>query len=300
MSRCRGRFRWPPSSQLAGAAPLPLSPISNAGAAEIGGVDLSRPLSPGFVTAIRRALRNRPILVFPDQSLSKDQQAAFSRQFGELESHIGKLSDGSNFPTVHTLTNLDGDGNLINMDVAKLNYFWHTDKSYHAIPSFVTILHALKVPPKGGETQFSNARLAWAALDPAMQARLDGLEAIHDWAASRINSGTTPATEEQMRERPPVTHPLVRQHPQTGQKSLYLGIHLSHIAGLPAGESKALLAELTAHIGDEWFLYTHSWRIGDVVMWDNSCLHHRALDNYDIAAHPRVLNRTVIVGTKPV
>lgn len=282
------------------AAPLPLTPLSEAGAAEIGGLDLSRPLAPGAGAAIRRALRNWPILVFRNQSLSKDQQAMFSAQFGEMEGHIGKLSDGSTFPPVHTLTNLDDKGNIINMDVAKLNYFWHTDKSYHAVPSFVTILHALEVPPEGGDTQFSNARLAWAALSPAMQALLDGLEAVHDWVASRINSGTSPATEEQKRERPPVTHPLVRTQPETGQKSLYLGIHISHVVGFPADQSKALLAELTAHIGDERFFYTHCWRKGDVVMWDNRCLHHRALANYDIATHPRVLNRTVIVGTKPV
>jgi taurine dioxygenase len=278
---------------------LTLAPLSDAGAAEIGGLDLARPLPAGAAAAIRQALRDWPVLVFRGQSLTKDRQAAFSKQFGDLEGHIGKLSDGSTFPLVHTLTNRDAAGNVINLDVAKLNWFWHTDKSYHAAPSFGTILHALEVPPEGGETQFSNARLAWAALPPAMQARIEGLQAVHDWVASRINSGTSPATEEQKHQRPPVTHPLVRTHPETGEKSLYLGVHVSHIAGLPADESKALLAELTAHIGDPRFLYTHRWRVGDVVMWDNRCLHHRALDTYDMAAHPRVLNRTVVVGARP-
>ncbi|MBT5497446.1 MAG: TauD/TfdA family dioxygenase [Alphaproteobacteria bacterium] len=186
------------------------------------------------------------------------------------------------------------------MDVAKLNYFWHTDKSYHAVPSFVTILHALAVPPEGGDTQFSNARMAYAALSPAMKARLEGLMTVHDWVASRLNSGTSPATEEQKQARPPVSHPLVRTHPETGEKSLYLGVHVSHIEGMERAESTALLAELTRHIGEERFPYTHRWRVGDVVMWDNRCLHHRALDNYDIAAYPRELNRTVVVGTRPV
>ena len=279
---------------------LPLTPLSDAGAAEIAGLDLSRPLPAPTIAAIRRALCDHPVLVFRDQSLTKDQQAAFSAQFGELEGHIGKLSDGSTFPLVHTLTNRDAAGNVINMDVARLNWFWHTDKSYHAVPSFVTILHALEVPPAGGETQFSNAQLAWAALPPAMQARLDGLQVVHDWVASRINSGTSPATPEQRRERPPVMHPLVRTHPETGRKSLYIGVHVSHVVGLPESESKALIAELTAHIGKEEFLYTHRWRMGDVVMWDNRSLHHRVLQTYDIAAHPRVLNRTVVVGTRPV
>lgn len=279
---------------------LSLTPLSTTGAAEIVSLDLSRPLPPATVTAIRRALGDFPVLAFRNQSLSKAQQAAFSAQFGDLEGHIGKLSDGSTFPLVHTLTNLDAAGNVVNMDVAKLNWFWHTDKSYHAVPSFVTILHALEVTPEGGETQFSNAHLAWAALPPAMQARLDGRQAVHDWVASRINSGTSPATPAQRRERPPVTHPLVRTHSETGRKSLYIGVHVSHVVGLPEGESTALIAELTRHIGKPEFLYTHRWAKGDVVMWDNRALHHRALDNYDMAAHRRVLNRTVIVGTTPV
>lgn len=281
-------------------SPLSFTPLSEAGAAEIASLDLSHPLPAPTIAAIRHAICDHPVLVFRNQSLSKDQQAAFSAQFGELEGHIGKLSDGSTFPLVHTLTNLDAAGNVVNMDVAKLNWFWHTDKSYHAVPSFVTILHALEVTPEGGETQFSNAHLAWAALPPAMQARLDGLQAVHDWVASRINSGTSPATPEQRRERPPVTHPLVRTHPETGRKSLYIGVHVSHVVGLPESESQLLLAELTRHIGEERFLYTHRWEKGDVVMWDNRALHHRALDNYDMAAHPRVLNRTVVVGTRPV
>ena len=275
-------------------------PLSPAGAAEIAGLDLSAPLASATVAAIRGALLDYPVLVFRDQALDKAQQAAFSGQFGELEGHIGKLSDGTTFPLVHTLTNLDAEGRLINMDVARLNWFWHSDKSYHAVPSFVTILHALEVPETGGDTQFSNARLAWEALPAEEQARLRPLHAVHDWVASRINSGTSPATEEQKRERPPVRHPLVRTHPETGRLSLYIGVHVSHVEGLSPEESKALLARLTEHVGRPGFCYTHRWRKGDVVMWDNRTLHHRALPNYAIETLPRVLNRTVVTGTRPV
>ena len=278
----------------------PLTVASTIGAAEIGGVDLSQTLDPAQVDAIRAAVAEHPVLIFRDQSLTKDQQAQFSINFGALEGHIGKLSDGSTFPMVHSLTNLDAEGNLINMDVAKLNYIWHTDKSYHAIPSFVTILHAVKVPPSGGDTQYANARLAYEALPPETKARIDGLHVVHDWVASRINSGTSPATEEQKRTRPPVTHPLVRTHPETGRKSLYLGVHVSHIEGISKADSDMLLAELTDHIGQDRFVYTHHWRKGDVVVWDNRCLLHRALPNYEIARYPRVLNRTVVVGTAPI
>lgn len=138
---------------------------------------------PETVAATRRVLLDYPALIFRGQSLSKDAQATFSPQFGELEGHIWKVSDGSTFPLVHTLTNLEGEGNVINMDVAKLNYFWHTDKSYHA------------VPPEGGDTQFSNARMAYAALSSVMKARLEGLTTVHDWVASGLNSSTSPATK---------------------------------------------------------------------------------------------------------
>ena len=279
---------------------LAVTVLSPVGAAEIGGIDLSQPLTPAQVAAIGAAIAEHPVLVFRDQSLSKDRQARFSRHFGALEGHIGKLSDGTIFPTVHTLTNLDADGNLVNMDVARLNWFWHTDKSYHAVPAFVTILHAVEVPPSGGDTQFSNARLAYDALPAETKVRIGSLRAVHDWAASRVNSGTSPATAEQRRDRPPVAHPLVRTHPGNGRKSLYLGVHVSHIDGLPDAESAALLAELTDRIGQDRFIYTHRWRKGDVVMWDNRCLLHRALPNYEIARHPRVLNRTVVIGATPV
>ncbi len=278
---------------------LTIYPLSPVGAAEIDGIDLSQDLLPEQVAAIRAALADHPVLIFPGQSLSKTRQARFSSHFGELEGHIGKLSDGSTFPTVHTLTNLDAAGTLINMDVARLNWFWHTDKSYHAVPALVTILYAVEVPPSGGDTQFANARLAYDALPTDMKARLDGLRAVHDWVASRINSGTSPATAEQRRARPPISHPLVRTHPETGRKSLYLGVHVSYVEGLPEAESAALLAELTDHIGQDRFVYTHRWRRGDVLMWDNRCLLHRAVPNYEIARHPRVLNRTVVIGTRP-
>lgn len=217
-----------------------------------------------------------------------------------MEGHIGKLSCGSTYPLVLTLTNLEGESNVINMGVAKLNYFYNTDKSSNAVPSLVTILHAMAVTPEGGDTQFSNARMAYAALSSVMKARLEGLTMAHDWVASRLNSGTSPATREQKQARPPDSHPLVRTHPVTGEKSLYLGVHVSHIEGMERAESTALLAELTRHIGEERFPFTHRWRVGDVVMWDYRCLHYWVLENYDIAAYLGELNRTVIVGTRPV
>lgn len=279
--------------------PFDIRPLTETGGAEVFGLDLSGPIDDAMRDAILRAFLEFHILVFRDQSLTKDQQAAFSRHFGELEHHVGRLPDGSPYPIVHTVTNLDENGKPTPGAVALGNYFWHTDKSYHDIPSLMTMLHAVELPTKGGDTQFTNTRLAYEALSPQMKARIAGLKAEHSWEASRRNSGAPPATEEQKRERPPVAHPITRTHPDTGEKTIYLGNHVSHVIGLPEDESKALIAELMAHIEQPQFIYTHQWRDGDYVMWDNRCLLHRAARNYEIASERRLLHRTVIIGTKP-
>jgi taurine dioxygenase len=157
----------------------------------------------------------------------------------------------------------------------------------------------VELPPRGGETQFANTALAYAALPAATQQQIAGLRAVHSWEASRINCAGRPATEEQKRERPPVAHPLVRTHPDTGAKTLYLGNHASHIAGMPEAEGRALLVRLREHATQAAFVYTHRWRSGDLVMWDNRCLLHRALPHEAMGLHRRVLHRTVVKGTVP-
>ena len=127
------------------------------------------------------------------------------------------------------------------------NYFWHTDKSYHSVPSFLTMLHAVELPPEGGDTQFANMILAYRSLPEETKRRIAGLRGIHSWEASRLASGSRPASEAEIRERPPVEHPLVRIHPDTGEKALYIGTHAAGIAGMPEAEGRALLTELQAH-----------------------------------------------------
>jgi alpha-ketoglutarate-dependent taurine dioxygenase len=279
--------------------PFDIRPLNDTMGAEIFGLDISRPIDGVTRGAIMRAFLKFHILVFRGQSLTKDRQAAFSENFGELEHHVGRLADGSPYPIVHTVTNLDENGKPTPGTVALGNYFWHTDKSYHEVPSLMTMLHAVELPPSGGDTLFANTRMAYNALSPAMKARIAGLKAEHSWEASRRNCGAPPATEEQKRERPPVVHPVVRTHPDTGEKTIYLGNHVSHIVGLPAEESKALIAELMAHVEQPQFVYRHRWQPGDYVMWDNRCMLHRADRNYDMAVQRRVLHRTVIIGTVP-
>jgi taurine dioxygenase len=273
--------------------------LSPAGGVAITGVDLSRPLSPALRDEVAAAFLQHHILVFRDQDLSKDEQLAFTRQFGELEEHVGRHAAAARYGLVHMVTNLDDDGNPTTKLRQSGNYHWHTDKSYHAVPSLMTLLHARELPPEGGDTQFANMAMAYEALSDDMKRRIAGMRAVHSWAASRRRAGAPPPSEIEMTERPPVDHPLVRIHPETGARTLYIGNHASHILGMPEAEGDALLQELLDHATRPQFVYTHHWRAGDLVMWDNRCLLHRALANYQMAQHRRVLHRTVVTGTVP-
>ena len=270
--------------------------------AEIAGVDLGAAPDAGVCAAIRQAFLDRQILVFRGQHLEKPAQIRFTEQFGELELPINRDYRSADYPALHVVTNLDAEGRLKDRKVLPNagNYFWHTDASYMQRPAMATLLYAIQVPDVGGDTAFANLCLAYEALPESTRARIDGMKAVHSWAQSRINSGSRPATAEENRSAPPVAHPLVRTHPETGRKGLYLGNHTSHIEGLAAEEGRALLAELLAHATDERFVYRHRWRPGDLVMWDNRCLVHRASDDFDFTAHPRVLHRTVLQGSVPV
>jgi len=274
--------------------------LSDIGGAEITGIDLSQPLNAAQREALQAAFLDHHILIFPGQDLDDAQQMAFSQQFGELEEHVLRLAPGVKSPPVNLVTNLDSDGNPTKTPASHGNYHWHTDKSYHAVPSLTTILHAIEIPPSGGDTQFANTGRAYDALSDARKREIADLRVVHSWEASRKNTGNTPATAEEIRDRPAVTHPLVRTHPDTGAKTLYIGMHASHIEDMDYDAGRALLRSLMAHAEQPQFVYTHHWRQGDVVMWDNRTLLHRAVANYDMGAQRRVLHRTVVRGTVPV
>jgi taurine dioxygenase len=273
--------------------------LSSAGGIEILGADLSQPATAELAAQIHQALLDHQIVVVRGQALTKEQQYNFTLNFGELEEHVARHSDGR-YGIVHSVTNLDRAGNPTDALDTRGNYFWHTDKSYHAVPSLMTMLHAVELPPLGGDTQFANMVLAYRALPDSMKERLAGLRAIHSWEASRLASGSKPASEAEKRERPPVSHPIVRTHPETGEKALYMGTHAAGgVGGLGAEEGRALLAELLTHATQPQFIYTHHWRQGDLIIWDNRALLHRALANYEMGKHRRVLHRTVVRGTVP-
>ncbi|MEM7255462.1 MAG: TauD/TfdA family dioxygenase [Pseudomonadota bacterium] len=265
----------------------------------VHGIDLNAPLAPTAKSMINRAFLDHHVVVFRRQRLDDDAQYRFSREFGEIESHVVRDRDGKPAPVVQEVTNLGPDGVPTERPEELGNFFWHSDKSYHAKPSRATILYAKQLPPQGGDTQFANTERGYAALSSAQQVALANVSVVHSWEANRRNTGNRPASDIEKAERPPVTHPLVRTHPDTGRKSLYLGSHTSHIVGKSISESRALLDRLLEHTTQPELIYTHCWQPGDVVMWDNRCLLHRALRNYDMARYPRVLIRTVIKGEAP-
>jgi alpha-ketoglutarate-dependent taurine dioxygenase len=283
-----------------GGAGLVVGPrLAAAGGVAISQIDLSNPLSPEIRDRILAAFAEHHIVVFPGQCLSREQQYAFAANFGEVERHLGGHPGTKRHAVAHVISNLDGDGNPVNRSSSPVsNYRWHTDKAYHAVPPLLTMLYGVELPPRGGDTEFANTAMAYAALPAETKERIAGLRVVFCWGASRASGGPA-ASEAERRARPAVDHPLVRTHPDTGRKALYLGNHASHILGMPEAKGAALLDELLDHATQRQFVYTHRWRKGDLVMWDNRCLLHRAVANYQMNKDRRILHRSVVRGTVP-
>ena len=269
----------------------PLSPVL--GAAVIG-LDLRQPLPEGVKRAVYDVFIRYHVLCFRDQRLDTDQQVAFTEQFGTLERHMASNRGTAN-PLVHIVTNLDAAGNPTGK-VASTG--WHSDKSFRPQPSLATILHAQVMPPEGGETCFANMIAAYDALPAAEKAELEGAQVIHSWEISRARMGIQ-ATPEEIADAPPRAHPLVRIIPETGRRALFMGEHAAYLKGQDPEVGRLRLEALTAHAVAERFVYRHSWRQGDLLMWDNRCLLHRANPNFDAARYPRVLHRTCLRGAAP-
>ncbi len=269
----------------------PLSPVLGAA---VTGLDLRQPLGDQTKRTIYDAFVRYHVLCFRDQHLSPDEQVAFTGQFGTLERHMAR-NRGPVHPLVNIVSNLGADGK----PTGKVGSTgWHSDKSFRPEPSLATILHAQIMPPDGGETCFANMIAAYDALPDAKKAEIGDVRIVHSWEQSRARLGLQ-ATPEEIADAPPLTHPLVRTMPETREKALFMGEHASHIEGRPVDEGRALLDELTAHAVEERFVYRHKWRAGDMLMWDNRCLLHRANSNFDAARFPRVLHRTCLRGTAP-
>ncbi len=282
-----------------GAGSMQVTPLLPTFAAEIRGIDLSQPIAPALAAALRAAILRYHVIVIRDQDLTADQQEAFSQCFGEVQEHVGRLKDGSRLPPVHEISNVDENGNPTDKPYLHATAYWHTDGAHFAVPPSYTILHAVALPPTGGDTQFANLIDAFAALPPERQRELERLQVVHSYGEKHLNIGGPPGKEAEIRDAPPVTHALVRTDPASGARSLYIGMYAVRIDGMEDEAARALLRGLLDHATEPRFVFTQQWRPGDVLMWDNRCLLHRAIRNFDMGRHKRIMRRTVVKGVAP-
>ncbi|MFO1082815.1 MAG: TauD/TfdA family dioxygenase [Reyranellaceae bacterium] len=254
--------------------------------AEIAGIDLARPLAPADRAAIQSAIDRYAVVVFRGQTLDDAQQIAFARHFGPIHSsaqrarHQG-IKHRLALTEIADISNLDGDGKVLATDSRRrldwlANRLWHTDASFRAVPGALSLLYAHIVPAEGGETQFADTRAAYDALPEATRAALEDLVAEHSIWHSRGQLAVTQYTPEELATLPPVHHRVVRLHPGSGRKALYVASHASHVVGMPVADGRLLLLDLIEHATQPRFVHTHVWRRGDLVIWDNRCTMHRA------------------------
>ena len=268
-------------------------------AARIDGADLARPLDDAAWTAIRAALDEHSVLVFHGALLDDETQLAFSRRFGALEV-TRSINPAAGTPFARQ-SNLDiKTGDVIpdadrRMVYQLANRLWHSDSSFKPVPSLCSLLSARIVPPVGGATEFASTRAAYPSLPEHLKRLAETAIVVHDFAWSRDQIRPGFFTDAERAEYPPVRHPLVRTNPANGRKSLFLGAHASHIVGMPVAEGRALLTELLAHVTRPEFCYRHEWAEGDLVVWDNRCVLHRATP-FDSVRHRRLMQRTTVAG----
>ena len=278
--------------------PISIFPVTPRFAAEVGDIDLSRPLDTGTLEAVREAFATYAVLAFPAQTLTVEQHLAFAKNFGPLEVTVQRALRNEKLRVreeIADIANLDADGKLWAKD-ARIRLFqmgnrlWHTDSSFKAPSGYASLLYARSVAPFGGHTEFADLRAACDALPAAKKARLQGLIAEHSLIYSRRKLGFTVFTPEEQVAFAPVRRPLVRRIPESGRETLYIASHIGRIEGMADAEAEALVAELIAHATQRQFVYTHRWRVGDLVMWDNRCTMHRGTE-YEDTRWPRDLQR---------
>jgi taurine dioxygenase len=270
--------------------------------AEIRGVDLSAGPDGAALTAIQRAWDDHLVLLFRDQRLSDPQLLAFSRLFGELDPPGPNPYGGHflpEFPELNVISNVKADGKPIGT-LGAGEAVWHADMTYVDRPPKASILHALAVPPAGGDTYFANMITAYRALPDDLKRRIEGKRAIHDAAhnsAGMLRKGYREVAD--VRDTPGARHPLVRTDPETGRRALFLGRRPhAYVLGLEVADSEALLDALWAHVDNPAFAWRHRWRLGDVVMWQNLWVLHRR-DAFDDDAR-RIMHRSQIKGDQPI
>ena len=266
---------------------------------QVHGVDLRAPLSGAAFSLLDDAFNQHGVMFFRGQNLSAEEQIAFARRFGELEVNFNSDLYGlAGVPEIFVIGNIEQDGKAVALK--GVGTTWHSDMCYSAIPPRATMLYALEVPQLHGltlgDTCFASAAAAWDALPETLQKQLEGKRATFDF---RGRQRSRPVSDETVARYPPVEHPIVRVHPATGRKSLYvMRDDCTAIEGLPQPEAQRLIAALADHILRPEFVYRHQWQAGDVLLWDNCTVQHRAIADYALPQR-RCMYRATIAGTQP-
>ncbi len=273
---------------------------TNAGlGAQIKRVDLAKPMDDELFAEIEATLDEHGVIVLRDQEITPEQQVAFSARFGEVAvNHNAKDFGIDGSPEIYLISNITKEGRLIGTPRAGSE--WHTDMSYAKVPARATMLHAIEVPELDGlslgDTEFANTAAAWDALPPALQEKLAGLTGTFDFRGRKRGR---PISEETIAQYPPVEHPIVRTHPRTGRKGLYVMRNdCTGIVGMNVEEAQLLIDVLAEHIIRPEFVYRHRWCVGDVVVWDNCTAQHKAMIDYDLPQR-RLMWRTTVKGSVP-
>ncbi len=278
--------------------------------AEITGVDLAQKLDDATFRQIQEAYYRHSVIVFRDQKLTPEQQVSFSRRFGELEIHVLKQYLLPGYPEILVVSNIVENGRLIGLADAGRVAVWHTDMSYLKEPSAGSALYALEVPRSEagsalGNTLFASTFAAYDALTESMKRKLSGLKATHHMtkgydAEREVSATRIKYDDDQRTSIRDQAHPVIRTHPVTGRKCIYLNpLCVTGIVGMPDNESAPLLEELYAHCTRPQFIYRHEWRVGDLLMWDNCSVQHLAVQDYALP-QTRRMHRTTIKGSIPV
>ena len=280
------------------ASSVRVEPMDATLGATVRGIDLREPLNDETFHEVRAAWFEHAVLVFPGQQLDEESHQAFSLRFGRLERMFNVRGEG--IEVFAHLSNVREDGTLIEPDGShalflKGNSYWHTDSSFKPVPAKASLLSAGQVPSKGGETEFADMRAAWDRLDPEMQARLERKVAVHSYHYSQGKvGGLNVLSDADLDNLPPVEHPVVRTHPETGRKNLYIGRHASHIVGEEVETSRELLEALCDEACRPPRVISHRWAAGDLVIWDNRCVLHRGRPYPP--DQPRQMRRTTVAG----
>jgi alpha-ketoglutarate-dependent 2,4-dichlorophenoxyacetate dioxygenase len=286
--------------------PIAIRPLHPVFAGEVSGVDIRKPISSDDVAAIEAGMDRYAVLVFRDQDITDEQQMIFSRNFGAIEDarggNVTKPGDLRLAKGMNDVSNLGKDGKPLARDSRQRlfnlgNLLWHSDSSFRAIPAKYSLLSARTVNSKGGDTEFADMRAAYDALDDETKHEIEDLVCEHSLMFSRGSLGFVDYTDEEKAMFKPVRQRLVRTHPVTGRKSLYLSSHAGAILGRPTPDARILLRDLTEHATQPRFVYEHKWKLHDLVIWDNRQTMHRGR-RYD-ETQARDVRRTTVAGDAP-